>query len=58
MSELGNDKLISAMDGLIVIRSGMHSNHIAGMRYQEGIVESYHQALRGRGRDNGKTPVE
>jgi len=58
MSELGQDKLILAMDHLILIRSVMHSNHIAGTRYQEGIMGSDHQALRVRGRDNTITPAE
>jgi hypothetical protein len=44
------------MDGLIVIRSVMISNHIARTQLPEGVVESYHQALRGCGRDNTITP--
>jgi hypothetical protein len=35
------------MDGLIVIRSLMHSNLIAEMLLPEGVVASYHRALRG-----------
>jgi len=35
------------MDGLIHIRSVTLSNHIARMRLTEGIVASYHRALKG-----------
>jgi hypothetical protein len=35
------------MDGLILIRSVMLSNHVARTRLPEGVMASYHWALRG-----------
>jgi hypothetical protein len=46
------------MDCLIVIRSITLSNHIAKTQLPEGVVASYHQELRGRGRDNAITREE
>jgi len=40
------------MDGLIVIRSVMLSNHIDKALQPEGVVVSYHRVLIGRGQDN------
>jgi hypothetical protein len=44
------------MDGLIVIWSVMLSNHIAATQLPEGVVASYHRALRGRDGGNAITP--
>jgi hypothetical protein len=35
------------MDGLILVRSVMLSNHVARTRLPEGIMASFHRALRG-----------
>jgi hypothetical protein len=37
------------MDGLMLVRNVMLSNHIAEMRLPKGIVASYRWALEGRG---------
>ena len=57
---LKNDRIswYLAKDGWILIRTVTLSNHIGGTRYPEGIVASYHPALRGRGGDNAITPEE
>jgi hypothetical protein len=36
----------------------MLSNHIGETQLPEGVVVSYHRALRGHGRDNAITPKE
>jgi hypothetical protein len=46
------------MNGLIVIRSVMLSNHVAGTRLAEGVVARCHRALRECGRDSAITPEE